>query len=89
MLIEPTVDPSVRKIRVEKGDTIQARGLGASDVIAIEIPDGAGGWTQLVEDYDNVQLDSNNLQITARGASVIRINKPSTGTAVGVALIAK
>ena len=87
MLIEPTTSAVTSTVKVKRGTTIQVRGTIGTDVIPIEIPDGSTGWVQLVEDFDNVQLDANHLQITAQGGALIRINKPATSSAVGVAIL--
>ena len=88
MLIEPTLDAATAICTVKLGNTVQVQGtLDATEVIPIEIPDGAGGWNALYEDGTAVELSSTNMQITASGSSRIRINKPVTLAAVGVDLI--
>lgn len=87
MLIEPTTDATARSVRLKGGDTIQARGNLNTDEVAIEIPDGAGGWRQLTEDGVEVKLSANDNQFTTLGNTVVRINKPETTNSVGIAVI--
>ncbi len=84
MLIDPTTTAVTSgSYSMRAGGTLQARGTLA-ETIEIEIPDGAGGWQALTENGSAVVLDADNLQITCYGNTLIRVNKPTTGAAVGV-----
>jgi hypothetical protein len=87
MLIEPTTAAVTKIVRLNKYSSLQARGDLGVDVIAIEIPDDAAGWQQLTEDFIDIQLTATNNQITSYGETLIRVNKPETTNAVGVAKI--
>ena len=87
MLIDPTQDAKAVSVDLVVGSTLQIRGTLGLDVIAIEIPDGAGSWESLIYGGNVVQLDTDNRQITAYGKTLIRVNKPETTNSVGVAKI--
>lgn len=87
MLIEPTTALAERNVLIKHGQSVCVRGTLVAEVIAIEIPDGAGGWMQLYEEGGAVQLSSTNHQISAIGNTLIRISKPSTTNSVGVAIV--
>jgi hypothetical protein len=87
MLIDAQTAAKAEVKQIWQGQTLQVRGVLALNVIAIEIPDGAGGWKSLTENGLVVQLDANNEQLAAIGNTLIRVNKPITTNAVGVALI--
>jgi len=87
MLIEPTTAAVAKSVQLKAFQSISVRGSLSTDVIAIEIPDGAGGWKSLTEDGNLITLTSSNEQITASGNTLIRVNKPTTTNAVGVAIL--
>lgn len=88
MLIDPTVVAKTVVVNLEPHSTLQLRGtLAADESIPIEIPDGAGGWNQLTEDDVDIALSPGNMQYTSYGKTIIRVNKPITDNAVGVAKI--
>ncbi len=74
---------------MKRGSTLQVRGsLGAGETIEIEVPDGVGGWLALTEGAEAVVLSSDNMQLAAFGATVIRLSKGTTAASVGVVAIA-
>lgn len=87
MLIEPTTSAAAYSVRLKAGNTIQVRGTLAGETITINIPDGAGGWIPLVEEGVAVVLDSNNLQQTTVGNTIVQISKPVTTNAVGIKIV--
>lgn len=88
MLIDPTTASKTKEIKVAPGTTLQIQGTIGTDVIALEIPDGQGGWKSVTETRDGqvitLQLDVNNEQLVFYGYSYIRINKPTTANVVGI-----
>jgi len=87
MLIEATTAAATKTVSLNPNSTLQVRGVLGTDVIAIEIPNGAGGWKSLKEGGEVVQLDTDNEQLTSFGHTLVRINKPSTTNSVGVSKI--
>lgn len=88
MLIDPTLEAKSVTVSLREYSTLQVRGtLEADEVIPIEIPDGAGGWKSLTEGGTVIQLDADNEQLFTKGRTLVRVNKPITDAAVGVAKI--
>lgn len=85
-LIDAQTAAKAQAVKINAEQTLQVRGV-LTETIAIEIPDGAGGWVPLVEGGTIVVLDPNNLHQTAYGNALIRVNKPVTTNAVGVVII--
>ena len=59
--------------KMNAGQTISVRGVLGSEVIAVQIPDGAGDWEPLYEENELVTLTATNMQITAYGNTLIKI----------------
>jgi len=87
MLIESQTAAATQTIKLMAGQTLQVRGVLAGETIGINIPDGAGGWVALVEDGVAVVLDSNNLQQTTMGNTLVQVSKPVTTNAVGISVL--
>ncbi len=89
MFITPTTSALTRKVKLEAGQALQVRGsLSAEESITLEIPDGAGGWKQLVEMVSGastqITLNSSNDTYAPNNSVYLRINKPVTVANVGV-----
>lgn len=63
-----------------------AHGLGASDVVDIQIYDGTD-WQDLYNDYDKVQLTATNNMVATQAPGVYRVNKGVTTGSVRVTAV--
>jgi len=88
MLIEPTTTSGLREVKMTPGSTLQTQGTFSGETIAIEIPNGQGGWKSLTETHNGVTttvvLNASNEQQYFYGNTFIRINKPATSNPIGV-----
>ena len=87
MLIKYQTAADEGNCKVNAGQTISVRGVLGSEIIEVFIPDGDGGWTELYEEGELVTLSATNMQITAYGNTLVRVEKPATSNAVGVTVI--
>lgn len=84
MVINPTTSAETPIVYVNAGTTFKAVGAIGANVIKFQQSDGAGGWTDIVEDGTTKQIDSSNTVVSFYSCGTIRINKPATATAIGI-----
>ncbi len=88
--IAATTSAATRTLTVSKtslGTSLQVIGELGSDVITIQITDGASGWQTFVLDSTNQTLTADNMSITFYGAFRGRVSKPSTSNPVGIEIL--
>ena len=81
MFIDPTIAAVTKPARMKIGDTLTCRGVMGAYVIAINIPDGAGGWQPKTDSFGAaITLGAGGPnELTAFGDTIVQVSKPTTG----------